>query len=161
MKNKSFLISILMIISSFIMLSSCVKGPAGEDGNANVIVTQYTIPSWIWVAPEWMAAIYWDKITSKIIENGAILVYAEINPSEYAQLPVTYPVDGSYSESIFVSAKVGSVTLSVVDSDLLTPNYPGQTKVKIVLIEGNYMKSHPEVNYSNYREVKRVFGLED
>lgn len=157
-------ISALLLLVTMTLFSSCKKegpaGPAGKDGNANVVSSTITSSSWAYAAPSWVITFTNPAITQEIINSGAVLVYLKVGNS-YNQLPLTFYPSSDYSTTIEVSTFVGGLSLFWTDSDLIQPINPGSRTFKVVVIAASGRIQNPNVDYSNYEEVKSTFNLED
>jgi hypothetical protein len=154
-------ISVLLFVSTMTIFSSCSKeGPAGKDGNANVVSSTITSSSWVYNDPTWAITFNYPAITQEIINSGAVLVYMKVG-NNYNQLPLTFYQSSSYSTTIEASNFVGGLTLFWTDSDLTQPINPGSRTFKVVVISASGMMQNPDVDYSNYEEVKTIFNIED
>lgn len=162
--NSIKTITSLVLLVTMTIFSSCKKegpaGPAGEDGNANVVSSTITSSSWAYTAPSWAITFTYPAITQEIINSGAVLVYIKVG-NNYNQLPLTFYPSASYSSTIEVSTFVGGLSLLWTDSDLIQPNNPGSQTFKVVVIAASGLIQNPNVDYSNYEEVKSTFSLVD
>ena len=152
-------------------LTSCKKGdtgPAGtpgingKDGNANVVSSSIKSSAWTYNATDknWEISFTYATITQSIIDKGAVLVYMKVG-SGYNQLPLTYYPTENYSTTLEVNTYVGGVTILAQDSDLTQGNNPGEQTFKIVVIAASQLVKHPEVDLTNYKEVKNTFNIID
>jgi hypothetical protein len=153
----------LLVVTMF--LSACKKkevvGPAGPAGNANV--KSLTVST---VAADWTGngvdgysiTISAPLITADIVATGAVLCYLEYGGTTYA-LPYSY-MYGSYTRHMLFQYIAGSVTVTRIDDDGVTSN-PGSSlaKIKIVAISSTGLIQNPNVDLSNYEEVKEAFAL--
>ena len=154
-------ISTSLLLLSIVLLSGCEKeGPAGADGNANVVSTTFTSSAWTFNSPSWMLSYNYPAITQEIINTGAVLVYIRVNNS-YNQLPLTFYQSSDYSTTIEVSNSVGGVNIFWTDSDLVQPINPGTQTFKVVVIAASAKIQNPGVDYSNYEDVESAFNLKD
>lgn len=161
------LLTLSLLILGVTSLSSCKKegpeGPAGKDGvdgNANVVSGQGTITNWIWDDPHYLGYLNYEAITEEIINSGAVMVYWMTGDGHIA-LPYTwYPTD-TYSRSYQVFVSPGEVRIRITDSDLDQVPDPGNMTFKVVVIEASGMVQNPNVDYSNYEEVRSTFNIED
>jgi hypothetical protein len=162
--NSIKTITSLVLLVTMTIFSSCKKegpaGPAGEDGNANVVSSTITSSSWAYTAPSWAISFTYPAITQDIINSGAVLVYIKVG-NNYSQLPLTFYQSASYSSTIEVSTFVGGLSLFWTDSDLTQPNNPGSQTFKVVVIAASGLIQNPNVDYSNYEEVKSTFNIVD
>lgn len=151
----------LFLLLSFVtILSSCEKegpeGPAGEDGNANVVSGTTTSSNWTFYDPSWVTTYTYSAITQEIIESGAVLVYMKVGNS-YNQIPLTFYRSDSYSTSIEVSTFVGGFSIFWSDSDLLEPLYPGYHTFKVVVIAASETLKSGNIDFSDYEHVSTEF----
>lgn len=136
------------------------RGPAGATGNANVHSMIDTVSTWTSNPPSYKGTISYSEITQDIIDNGAVLVYLSTGSNTYSQLPLTEYLSSSTSRSYEVETSVGQAVIIVSESDLITTN-PGTLVFKVVTIAGSARKANPDLNYSNYEDVKKAFHLAD
>lgn len=156
----------LLVVTTF--LGACKKkevegptGPAGADGNANV--KSLTVAT---VAGDWTGdgtagysiTLSAPLITADIVATGAVMCYLEFGGSTYA-LPYSYFYQG-YSRHMLFTYGEGTVTVRRIDDDGLTTN-PGSasSKIKIVAISSTGLMQNPNLDLSNYEEVKTAFDL--
>ena len=164
MKKIGTLMLGLLVATTF--LGACKKkegpaGPAGADGNANV--KSVTVST---VAADWSGdgvvgysiTLSTPIITADIVATGAVLCYLEEYGTTYA-LPYSYLYNG-YTRHMLFEYETGSVTVLRRDDDGATTN-PGvsDAKIKVVAISSSGLIQHPNVDYSNYEEVKEAFEL--
>jgi hypothetical protein len=170
----SFVLSIMLITLSML---SCKKegpigpqGPAGTngingidgvDGNANVITYTVNTTSANWTCS---SICYVDVtcpgITQDIVNTGSVHVFME-SPTQagaWLNMPWTEMFSGYISNYNFVFV-LGTLRISKSDSDLTTPANPGTRKFKIVVIASSGKLIHPEVDYTNYNEIKEAFDI--
>lgn len=166
MKKIGTLMLGLLVVTTF--LGACKKkevegpaGPAGADGNANV--KSLTVST---VAADWTGdgvagysiTLSAPIITADIVATGAVLCYMEISGTTYA-LPYSYLYNGFTRHMLFQYAE-GTVTVERRDDDGVTSN-PGvsNAKIKVVAISSTGLIQHPNLDLSNYEEVKEAFDL--
>lgn len=125
-----------------------------------MVSSSITSSAWTYVSPSWEITFTNPAITQAIINSGAVLVYIKAGEG-YNQVPLTIYQSASYSTSIEVATFVGGLTVFWTDSDLTQPNNPGSQTFKIVIIAASGIIQNPNVNYSDYEEVRSVFNLED
>lgn len=164
---KSKLLFALVLLSTLFLFTRCTKegpeGPAGKDGNANVKSSTVTFSNWTWDSGNsYMYVDFtWSAITSSIVNSGALLIYVNTT-SGWAQLPRTIYPSASYSESQRFTYNVGSFRIIVQDSDFLQPTPAlGTWTIKVVAIEASARKANPDLDWSNYNDVKERFNLTD
>jgi hypothetical protein len=158
MKKKSLIVFGITLIS----IIGCTKegpiGPAGNDGNANVVSSTFSSSNWVYSAPSWSLTHFYSAITQEIIDKGAVLVYLKTGQA-YSQLPITIYTSTNYSTSIEVASFVGGVKLFWTDSDLTQPNNPGNLEFKIVVIAASGLAQNPNLDFTNYEEVAQAYNL--
>jgi hypothetical protein len=96
--------------------------------------------SWVFDNPSYLAAIDWSAITSSVVENGAVLVFAKYQ-NAWTALPMTVPWPGGYTSSINYFYATGGVVVEWLDSDFVQPDYPFLTEFRIVLLEDRVLES--------------------
>lgn len=173
--------SILAICTVTLLLASCAKdgetgpqGPAGQngaDGNANVSSQTIKVSSSDWVlynntlgGLDWVAQKYVPQITSDIISNGMVMVYMRQTYSGggyyYVALPFSWVINTNSMRTYGFSISEGTLNIHVEDTDNSLGGL-GTYYFKVVTVDGNRLASNPNVNLSNYKEVKVAFNLSD
>jgi hypothetical protein len=160
MNKKSLIIFGIALIS----IVGCTKegptGPAGANGNANVVSSTISSSNWVFNSPSWSNTFTYPAITQDIIDKGAVLVYLK-NGQAYSQLPLTIFQSASYSTSLEVASFPGGVKIFWTDSDLTQPNNPGNKEFKIVVIAASGLAQNPNLDFENYDAVKRAYNLRE
>lgn len=151
-------LSIVLILLLFTAFEK--EGPRGPEGNANVLSGTYIISNWSYSEPSFVGDITVPDITQDIIQNGAILVYIETGEGTFSQLPLTFYQSDNYSTSLEVVTALQKVHIIWTDSDLATPLLPPALNFKVVTIAASTRLAHPELDFSNYKDVVRTFELE-
>jgi hypothetical protein len=166
MKKIGTLMLGLLVVTTF--LGACKKkevegpaGPAGADGNANVKSVTVSTVAADWTgdgAAGYSITINTSIITADIAATGAVMCYMDISGTTYA-LPYSYLYNG-YSRHMLYTYETGSVTVDRRDDDGATTN-PGSSlaKIKIVAISSTGLMQNPNLDLSNYEEVKKAFDL--
>jgi len=158
----------LFVIASVLTTFSCTKegkqGVAGVDGkNGNANVTSSTIvisgSQWFYQAPSYLIDLSYSTITTDVINNGAVLIYYSANGTGFEQLPTTLYFFNNVSTTINAVASVGNVRLAYTDSDLTQPQLPFVMTIKVVVIPSAQRLANPNIDYTNYYEVKGAFNL--
>ncbi len=146
---------ILALMASVSLLFSCAKdgkdglpGPAGPAGNANVKSQTFVVNTWDWSSNS--VLLYDPNITQAIVNNGAVQVYVQGDPGVWMALPLT--ISGSY---IVYDYQLNYVRI-ITDSQPTTLE-----RFKVVAIASSARLANPDVDYTNYEEVKATFNLED
>jgi hypothetical protein len=173
MKTFTFLVTLLVSIS----LLSCKKegpmgpqGPAGTNGvdgsdgingNANVKTYTVSITSANWICSGiCYADVTCQGITQNIVNTGSVHLFME-SPTQagaWLNMPWTDMYSG-YITTYNFAYVLGTLRISKVDSDLTTPSNPGTRKFKIVVIASSGKLAHPEVDYTNFEEIREAFDI--
>lgn len=165
---KTLKIVLIAIVITSLSIISCTKegkqgeqGTAGINGNSNVSSSTYIISGsdWTYTSPSYLIDLSNSSITQGIINSGAVLVYYSVNAISYEQLPTTLYFNSNYSTTINAESSVGNVRLGYTDSDLTQPSLPFVMTIKIVVMSSSAITSNPNIDYSNYYEVKGAFNL--
>ena len=165
MKKVLFSFAILAMM----FLVSCTKpgptgpeGPAGTNGtngingtngNANVIGTNTVAlnsGNWSAIGSNFEATITAPAITQAIVDKGAVMVYEQFG-SYWVSLPYTI---GKLSVVYYFTLNTVKIDY-VYNDNSQTPN-PGNKTYRIVAISASAMLAHPNINWTNYEEVKTI-----
>ena len=124
-----------------------------KSGGSTIISLNGTTNSGNWQGDgdEYCTTFSVNALTQNIIDNGAILVYAEAEGS-ILQLPFSF-TQGTWSTHVFYTAQVGLLEICYQDDDGLTPN-PGSWNFKVVIISPSDMLIINDVDLNSYSEVK-------
>jgi len=143
-------------------------GPPGLDGNANVFSINYVIIADDWVDdgqpgdPEFFRFLDLSvpEITQDIVDNGLVLVYYRVDENErWNILPFTIiNHDPPFTQVFDFTYDPGFVTLYVKATDRDGDLFEGD--VRVIVAEGIPI-TKTEIDFSNYEEVKALFGLKD
>lgn len=152
------------------MLTSCTKegpaGPAGKDGNANVISSNtVTLSNWISLYDDgteftYSSTVTWPTITQDIRDRGLVMAYMK-NPSTQAwqALPYSYSGDG-YSDAINFDVNTGLVNITYDGYDLSgspgASSMNGLITIRLVAASASARTAHPDVDWTNYEEVNAL-----
>ena len=146
------------------------QGPAGHDGNAYVVSTTLMVYSddWYWDETSWRVDFDYDAVTNDIYNSGVVFVYMEVEDT-WRQIPMTfyytdYDNQGNLlycSSSLETSFYVGGVSVFWTENDFYDGYRPGDRRFRVVAITAGYYSAHPELDYSNYEEVRKTFQLAD
>ncbi len=179
MKNKIYLGMFALIV---LMFGSCAKdgatGPAGAagkdgtngtNGNANVTGSNtVTLNNWVSDYNDgtdfgFHSDATWSGITQVIVDKGVIMVYVSDDNGGWIALPTTESGTG-YSATIGFQFSVGSVSIFINGYDdsgsTVAADFNG-TVIRVVAIAASNRVDNPNVNLSNYEEVKKAFNLKD
>lgn len=161
-KIGTMMLGLMMMTMLF---SACKKeevvGPVGPAGNANVKSMTVETVSTDWTgngAAGFSITLDAPIITADIVATGAVLCYLELAGTTYA-LPYSY-LYGSFTRHMLFEYSLGSITIDRIDDDGFTSN-PGSSlaKIKVVTIASSELIQHPNVDLTNYEEVKEAFNL--
>jgi hypothetical protein len=137
------------------------NGIDGIDGNANVKTYTVNTSSSNWTCSGFCYTdVTCSGITQDIVNTGSVHLFME-SPTQvgaWLNMPWTDMNSGYISTYNFVYA-LGTLRISKVDSDLTTPTNPGTRKFKIVVIASSGKLAHPEVDYTNFEEIREAFDI--
>ena len=168
-KLKLSAIAVLTSITATVVLNGCsgkdgapgatgpagANGSAGAPGNANVNTYTFSTTSSSWNVYQ---STGWDYyyINVSMDLTGGVEVYIYDNTlNAWSAMPLV-------SNNVSASFETSSGTIWIV----FTPangtgslNNPGAFSFKAVTIPPAMQKLHPNLNYKNYSEVARTFGI--
>ena len=146
----------------------CLASCRGPKTNANVYSSTVTVyeSDWRWDNTSWRVDLRFDAINLNVHNDGAVLVYMD-NENTWRQLPMTfyytdYDNQGNLvncSSSLEVSSYNGGVSIFWTENDFYNGRKIGTHRFKIVTLSNADYSARPDVDYSNYEEVKRVFQI--
>lgn len=155
-----------MLAGSLLIISSCKKtgsqgpqGPAGQNGNANVIGTApFTVGAtsstlWTYSGNVYSATFVDSDITPGIVDSGVVEIYKQYPDGSWTNLPdingdVT-TVDNFYDYGFVIS---------VLTTDGTTTPSPSSVTFRVVIISSSLRLSHPNTNWKNYNEAMAVLN---
>lgn len=146
------------LILSVFLAGSCTKEVTRSGGpQAKGIV--FEIQPEDWVAENDSAMLHADfevpELTDAILDHGAVMVYLSFDDGQYEALPEVYDYD-SYTA---IHSK-GWVTVQVRDVDgYKVRPFKNEIWAKIVLIDAQKLALHPNVDLTNYEQVKQTFHV--
>jgi hypothetical protein len=148
----------------------CLASCRGPKTNANVYSSTVTVyeSDWRWDDVSWRVDLEYDAINLAVHNDGAVLVYMD-NENTWRQLPMTfyytdYDNQGNLvncSSSLEVSSYDGGVSIFWTENDFYNGRRIGTHRFKIVTLSNADYSARPDVDYSNYEEVKRVFQIKE
>ena len=139
------------------------QGTNGKDGNANVSSVTLNANSWTWDGTNYWSTASFANIsilTSNVVNGGAVMMYENFGSGVYMALPQTINLTSSVQQHSFFSYANNTVVVYTENSDLSNPN-PSATSYKLVCIPPAIIKSNPNIDLTNYSEVKHVLDLKD
>lgn len=148
----------------------CLASCRGPKTNANVYSSTVTVyeSDWRWDNTSWRVDLRFDAINLNVHNDGAVLVYMD-NENTWRQLPMTfyytdYDNQGNLvncSSSLEVSSYDGGVSIFWTENDFYNGRKIGTHRFKIVTLSNADYSARPDVDYSNYEEVKKVFQIKE
>ncbi len=148
----------------------CLASCRGPKTNANVYSSTVTVyeSDWRWEDPSMRVDLAFDAINLNVHNDGAVLVYMD-NENTWRQLPMTFYYSDyndqealvNYSSSLEVSSYDGGVSIFWTESDFYNGRKIGTHRFKIVTLSNADYSARPDVDYSNYEEVKKVFQIKE
>lgn len=147
----------LTLIASVFLLFSCAKdgkdgapGPAGPAGNANVKSQIFDVNSWNWSSNQ--TNLNATIISNTIVNSGSVMVYMET--SAYSGVWAALPLSFSGTEVIYAYS---ASNVNIVAN----PQPTSLERFKVVAVASSARIANPNVDYTNYEEVKATFNLKD
>lgn len=160
-------ILILVVIVGISTIFSCTKegekgeagvnGVDGQDGNANVIATNTSTTNngnWILSGNFYYADFTIYEISQNIVDYGTVIVYIQ-NGGGWEALPYTW---GNLSISYGFSLE--SVRVYFANTDGSQTTNPSVQTFRTVIIPSSARLTNPNIDYTNYHEVKGAFNLD-
>ena len=158
----------LSIVS--LAIASCQKGDKGDtgpagtngtngtNGNANVIDTFFNAANWFNAAGNYTEWTY-DYVNTAYDFNGLVQVYFYDGGNNWMAMPFTYhSLEWLYE--VYRDTHTIHLTMTTVGGTQVL-SQPVGTTFRLVVIPASHRLAHPEVNYNDFNEVKRVFGLKN
>jgi hypothetical protein len=166
----SFLAAGLFMV---LLAGSCKKGDTGtpgtpgKNGVANISSRTFYVESWSYASPNYYATLIVPEITTADINSTGVLVYFKTTATnEWTALPYTqYNSPFNYYMN-FVSMP-GFVRVnwfyntSTSQGDDPNKYYNTNVQFKVIVIPPQERVLKPDVNYTQYEEVKNAFKLKD
>lgn len=145
-----------LLLFTLIIFSSCTKegkqgepGVNGKDGNANVSSYTFDVYAGDWSSNS--AWLYNTNITQSIVNSGAVQLYMESSP--YSGIWAALPLSISGTEIIY------AYQLNFIEV-LAFPQPTSHERFKVVIIESSAKLANPNLDYTDYEAVAKVFDLE-
>ena len=169
--------SMMLVASSLLLWTGCAKdgntGPAGRDGNANVIASQwYTPAAWNGQTGDWYFDVTNTAITKDIVESGAILAYVSL-PGDlyngYAVRPLpAYAISANWD---FLIPNDGNTNYGQIEFTSDMVNMPGTAgyNFRFILIPSNIGLKSASLNTPtvsdlrkmSYQQVCKLYGIKE
>lgn len=148
------------------IFTSCAKdgatGPAGPAGNANVTSDTFSIPTWSTYSYCYYYDFYSSKLTHDIINTGLVETYlSNDGGTNYISLPQIFHDAVDYWMRVRTEYDLVELQWWYDGSGIgVSPNtYFGDTcKIKAVYIPASVRGNHPNVNWSNYKEMEEAIS---
>jgi hypothetical protein len=99
-------------------------------------------------------------INPRVASNGAVLCYLVEPDGLQIQLPVSIS-QPDYTTNYWFNFFPGDIEFVIQDDDGLTPPPADIITFRIVTIDQLTLKSAPDVDFTDYQEVARTFGIRD
>jgi len=160
-------IALCLFATCLLVFNACKKtgsqgpqGPAGQNGNANVIGTApFTVGAtattmWTYSSNVYSATFVDSDITPGVVYSGVVEIYKQ------------YPADSSWTNLPDINGDVTTVynfydygfVISVLTTDGTTTPNPGNVTFRAVIIPSSLRLSHPNTNWKNYNEAVAVLN---
>lgn len=152
---------LFLILTTFSCSEDGATGPAGADGNANVIGTNtVTTTSSNWTSYSsgalWVTSLNVPGITQSILDRGIVSVFKSDSSGTWTALPFTLG-----NQSWFYSFGVGFVQISTTNTNITSFTNPASQTFRVVIVSASNRMANPNVNWNNYQEVKNALKLKD
>jgi hypothetical protein len=157
MKNLKFLLMAALFAVAF---TSCKKAVTEHEENyphAQVQSQTSVVTNWIGNSEGYEAVVAVGFLTSDVINNGMVMCYVQ-DGNDWFALPLTMSM-GLWVEHFIFYKQVGSVSFLVYDDDGATPA-PGSRTIKIVAVSNTGLIQNPNVDFTDYEQVKETFHLD-
>ncbi len=164
--HRSKLLAVLLVLSAFMFSCSGedgATGPAGADGNANVIVFHFG-------SRTSTGTIYYPfNITQEIMEQSLVLGY--YNPAAIGDTTTYYPVPGlgpwaNYQTRCYTYRS--SDTQYTYQFSLMTPNGTGDyltstviSRFKLIVCPASVINSRGSLDLADYNAVREYLNLSE
>lgn len=148
----------LLLTLSFIACKKGDKGdpgPAGANGNANVIGTNtVTLYSSNWgYDPNndyYYAQLNVPSITQDVVDRGLVMLYFQENTGVWAAMPITF--NNGVSLGFYI-------TLNTIQIDLYKATFPNSVMVfRAVVVPASARQANPNIDWFDYQQVSRLQG---
>lgn len=168
----------LIVLGSSLIMNSCKKDDdsayqlKGNYGNANVINQNYTVYNWEWTnvgtsgqaGDGYEVTEYCGLMTQSVVSSYLVMAYFSPDNSIWQPMPVTIPLGDDtypYSETINYAYSLNTIIFGIYDNDFLTLQPDATMYFKVVAVSPQAGAAHPNVDLTNYSEVKEAFNLAD
>ena len=153
----------MLLAGSLFVFYGCTKtgsqgpqGPAGQNGNADVIGTQpFTSAAWSFVsANNDFEATYTDAdITAAVADSGLVIMYIQYTDGSWRNLPDI--LNGTEFSFGFYQ---GGFVIHYFDVDGSAPTMPSSETFRTVIVPSSVRKANPGTKWNNYNETVSVLN---
>lgn len=160
---------------TLLMMSACKKegpaGPAGKDGNANVISSNtVTLNFWNTVYDDGTEFTYssnltWGEITQDVRDNGLVIAYMKDNStSSWYAMPYSYSGDG-YGYTFNYDFNIGTANIYYEGYD--NSGSPGASAltglftVRLVAVPAAIRQANPDIDWTSYEQVSTLISAQE
>ena len=157
---------------TLLMMNACKKegppGPAGADGNANVISSNtVTLNFWNTVYDDgteftYSSSLTWSEITQDIRDRGLVIAYLKDNTtSAWYAMPYSYSGDG-YGYTFNYDFNVGTANIYFEGYD--NSGSPGASAlsglytVRLVAVPASVRLANPDIDWTSYEQVSKLIA---
>ena len=163
---------ILSLLFSVLTFTSCKKDddsglqPKGNYPEVSTLLFTLTSANWGHFGTAGSAGDGYEadllatNISSDIASTGTVLCYISFDNSLWAQISFTLPFS-TWIESWTGSFKAGHYLIDIQDSDFFTQLPTSTIFARVVTLTHTARIQNPNVDLSNYNEVKKAFNLKD
>lgn len=148
--KQTIKISAIFCFATILSLASCIKGeegPAGKNGNANVVGSnEFTAFSNNWElytggsqGSYYAVEVTSPQITDAIAKKGAVICYYKLTDNTWAPLP--------YDVYSFIFVPGGMAIIYDYNSN------PGTQTFRLVTIASSELSKHPEIDLKIYHNI--------
>jgi hypothetical protein len=141
----------------------------GTDRNENAIAyTMITANNWIALYDDgtefsYSSTLTWSTLTPEIRDRGMVVAYLKTDTSsEWYALPYSYSGD-THSDAFNYSFNTGLVNITYDGYDDAgspgTAALNGELTVRLVAVPSDVRRANPDLNWSDYSQVRAKFKL--
>lgn len=171
------IVSCVLVAIAIIVWTGCSKpgpqGPAGMDGNANVVASQWYSPnSWSGLSGDWYFDVSNSEITKDVVESGAILAYFSVpgdvnNDFTVRPLPA-YAIGANWD---FLLLNDNQSTYGQIEFTSTMVNRPGTSgyNFRFIIIPASFILKSARIKSTkvndlknmSYQEVCKLFSIKE
>lgn len=142
-------------------------GTPGKNGVANISSRTFYVESWNYASPNYYASLIVPEITTENINATGILAYFKTGANnEWTALPYTQ-YNTPFNYLMNYTSLPGFVRInwfyntSTSQGDDPNKYYNTNVQFKVVVIPPQERVLKPNVDYTQYEQVKQAFGLQE